>query len=215
LRIGVGLRVIVLLIRSLFQQLCVLQTHDQLELLLLHALDFTFVHLLLVSFSLQSFFNLGACTVLLFNQIHLALVESFILLLADHLLHPLSLLLLVSSLDLKFLLLLHLVLLGLVSSANGLMVAGLLVLLDTVELVHLDLSVVTSLLLLLNLLLHRALLFGLLVLNVSLSLTNDQSRSLSSLLDFLDCLTTKTTSVIKRTFYHFRFHACKPTDVSS
>lgn len=95
------------------KQLCVLQTHDELEFFPLHALYFRFILLLLVGFSLQFFFNLCPSAVLPRKLIQLTLVASLLFLLLHKGFNGLGLLFLLSPLHFQPLTHSRFVLLGL------------------------------------------------------------------------------------------------------
>jgi hypothetical protein len=57
----------------LLYQLCILESHDQVQFFLLHPSDLLFVKHLLTLLSHQAFLNLGARSVLLINKVHLPL----------------------------------------------------------------------------------------------------------------------------------------------
>lgn len=87
----------------LLDQLGVLESHDQLELFLLHAADLLLIHLLFVRLSSQLLFNLSARSLLSVDEIHLALGGSLVLLHFNHRLDLLGTLLLVTTVDLMLL----------------------------------------------------------------------------------------------------------------
>ena len=70
----------------LLNQLCVLETHDQLEFLLLHTGNLRLVKVLLILLANEALLNLGASAILFFDEVHLALGHGLLLLHLDHVL---------------------------------------------------------------------------------------------------------------------------------
>ena len=98
--------------RLFFDELSVLQSHDQIELLFLHTLDLLLVQRLLVGLPLQLVLDLGARTILLVNEFILALCIGVLLLHANHLLdlsgtHVLSIAVLIEHLPVRLLFILR------------------------------------------------------------------------------------------------------------
>ena len=168
---------------SLLEDLRVLESVDQLEFFLLHFLDLHFVHLLLVSFSLQFFFDLGADSILLCDLFDFALALSILLLVTDHQLDLLGFGLLSGFLLLVLALNGFFFQLGLVSLATGRIDGIHLLLTGCLGLLLLLLVVHNSLCLLLLLLSHSAMIFRSEMLLVSAALSDDLVGSLPCLID--------------------------------
>lgn len=171
--------------RGLLEQLCILESIDQLKLLTLHTSNVCLILSLLISLTSQLLFELLTSSILPLHELHLSLLGGLLLLRLDHSLHVAGTLLLVRALLLVHLprrLLLHF-------SVEG----GLFLPLHRAHLTILH-SLVRNLFVLtihlafhsfVHLLLAEALLLGLLILNVPLPLADDLICALSRLIDLL------------------------------
>ena len=171
--------------RGLLEQLCILESIDELKLLTLHTSNVCLILSLLISFTSQLLFELLTSSILPLHELHLSLLCGLLLLLLDHSFHVAGTLLLVRALLLVHLprrLLLHF-------SVEG----GLFLPLHRAHLTILD-SLVRNLFVLtihlafhsfVHLLLAEALLLGLLILDVPLPLADDLICALSRLIDLL------------------------------
>ena len=173
---------------GLLEELCVLQSIDQLKLFTLHSLHIRLVSLLLFSFALQLFLNLLPSALLSLKHVELTLLGCLLFLIRDHDSHLLGTLRLLVSHFLIALLRCLLLSFGvqghcLLSLSRGhLRVLHLIIRRFFHSAVHLAFH------LLLHHLLPHAFLFRLLVHNVSLTLRDDLVRPFASLIDFFDNL---------------------------
>lgn len=173
---------------GLFKQLCILESINELKLFTLHSSHICLILGLFVGLASQFFFELLPCAILPLNELLLSLLGGLLLLLLDHVLHVASTLLLCRPLLLVHLasgLFLHL---GVESSLLLALHGCHLAILDSFGRLLLVLTIHLAPHRLIHRLLTEALLFGLLVLDVSLSLTDDLIRTLPSLINLFHYL---------------------------
>ena len=183
---------------GLFEDLCILESVDQLELFTLHSRHVCLILRLFFSLTGQFLFELLPSAILPLHELLLTLRCGNLLLLLDHVLHFLGTLRLCGLLLLVHLprrLLLHLgVQCGLLLALLGSQLA----ILHSLIRLLLVLTICLAFHSLFHLLLAKAVLLGLLILDVSLSLADDLIRALSRLIDLLHHL----LSIITKTFKH-------------
>jgi len=176
----------------LLNQLCVLETHDQLEFLLLHTGNLRLVKVLLILLANEALLNLGASAILFFDEVHLALGHGLLLLHLDHVLDLLGTVNLTVFIVVPLLPDHLLFTLGLHRLLLCLQVSHLLVLVDLLIVLLLDIQVHLGLL---TLLLHLLLLSHQLLLlqfHVATTLAHNVSGTFPRLVNFLDCLLKET-----------------------
>lgn len=170
---------------SLFENFCILESINQLKLFTLHACHVCLILSLFIGLSIQFFFELLPSAILPLHELPLTLSSGYLFLLLNHGLHSLSTLLLCILLLLVHLpcrLLLHL---GVQCSLLLALLGSHLAIFDSLIRLLLVLTIYLAFHSLFHLLLAKAILLGLLVLDVPLPLADDLIRALSRLIDLL------------------------------
>lgn len=177
-------------------KLCIFETHDQIELFLLHPLHFLLVQRLLLSLTRQFVLNLGSSAILFIHHFTLALSLCVLLLHADHLFDLVSAIRFIFAILLQHLTVVVLFSFGFDRLLLRLLVGHPLVRIHSMRIlffnVHMHLSSRSNLshlvLLTFNL---RSLHF-----HVAAALSNDVSCSFASFINFFDCLIFKSLNTI-------------------